>query len=220
MTANIAVRAPLTDLNGKIVANGTAFTLDAGVTLALNGVAVESEDLLAGDEIIGKVTFTHIGLLPLIYREGYAADLDDGVYTVAKAAVSVDGNTYYTNLAKALEKAADGSTITLLDDITITAMILVDKSVTIDGDGHKITTTYNEYLFNFKTTAATATFKLMDVEVAHQHMIANVDGGYCAHITIEDATFTGVTDLGLQSLVYFLSNSSGSLTIDNVVAEI
>ena len=49
------------------------------------------------------------------------------------------GDKYYTTFAAALEAAQAGEEITLLTDIEASEVILIGKSVTINGNGHKVT---------------------------------------------------------------------------------
>ena len=54
-------------------------------------------------------------------------------------AVAKVGGTYYKTLAEAIAAVSDDATITLLKDVTGTSTLSVNKTVTIDLNGHKIT---------------------------------------------------------------------------------
>ena len=69
-----------------------------------------------------------LGLMPGMSLTAYA----DG--NVAKV-----GETEYATLRDALNNWTDGTTLTLLDDVTITSCINVDKNKTLDLNGHTIT---------------------------------------------------------------------------------
>jgi hypothetical protein len=51
------------------------------------------------------------------------------------------GDTYYATFAAAYAAAKENDTITLLTDIEASEVILIDKSLTINGNEHKITST-------------------------------------------------------------------------------
>ena len=124
------------------------------------------------------------------------------------------GMLCYRTLGAALSNAKDGDTVTLLKDVVLGAGVVLEKSIAIEGNGHRIKTTFNNYLFDLKTTNEGAFLKLMNVDVTHSHMVANVDSGYYADITIENATFTG-----LYHFVYFRGGSAGFLKINKVTAD-
>lgn len=91
------------------------------------------------------------------------ASADDIALTIARAekvegvlkevkenAVAMNGNTYYTSLAAAVADASSGDTVTMLEDVTITASqtngygktgIKLDAGITLDGNDHKLTVT-------------------------------------------------------------------------------
>ena len=53
------------------------------------------------------------------------------------------GGVYYDTLANAVAAANAGETVTLLKDIALSSKLTVNKAVTIDGKGHKITAAEN-----------------------------------------------------------------------------
>ena len=62
-----------------------------------------------------------------------------GNYSDSKPVQARIGNKYYATFAAALEAAQAGEEITLLTDIEASEVILIGKSVTINGNGHKVT---------------------------------------------------------------------------------
>lgn len=73
--------------------------------------------------------------------EGYTSTKnDDGTYTAKKVTyVARIGETRYETLTAAIENAEAGETVTLLKDVTGTSTLSVNKTVTIDLNGHTIT---------------------------------------------------------------------------------
>ena len=67
---------------------------------------------------------------------------------VESFAVAKVGDTLYATLKEAVEKAPGGSTIILLKDITVSNPIQIDKSITINGNGHSITRTTDGMVMN------------------------------------------------------------------------
>ena len=73
--------------------------------------------------------------------EGYTSTKnDDGTYTAKKVTyVARIGETRYETLTAAIENAEAGETVTLMKDVTGTSTLSVNKTVTIDLNGHTIT---------------------------------------------------------------------------------
>ena len=102
----------------------TALTIDnvpARAEVIADGVVVDSYQHTCGNILHDKL-------------DAYKA-LD----CVAKAAKI--GNAYYATLADAIAAAEAGDTVTLLADINATEIILIDKAITLDGNGKTINST-------------------------------------------------------------------------------
>lgn len=91
---------------------------------------------------------------------GYELNADGQV--VAKPAVAKIGDTPYATLQAALAAAQAGETITLLADIAATEVILLDKNLTINGNGHKVTSSATRV---FRVTTADTEVTLNDVNM-------------------------------------------------------
>ena len=65
--------------------------------------------------------------------------------------VAIIGKQVYATLEEAIAAANAGETITLLTDITSSAVIMIDKSLTIEGDNKKVTSSASRV---FRVTAA------------------------------------------------------------------
>ncbi len=74
-------------------------------------------------------------------------------------AVAKVGNTSYATLAEAV---AVGGEVKLLSDITLTEVIEINKNVTINGNGHKVTSSASRV---FRVTAEGAEVTMNDVDV-------------------------------------------------------
>ena len=59
-------------------------------------------------------------------------------------AVAEFNGTYYDTLEDAMSAATEGSTVTLLNDATLSTKLTINKSVTIEGSNHKITGNAND----------------------------------------------------------------------------
>ena len=53
-------------------------------------------------------------------------------------AIAMVGGAAYTTLEEAIAKAADGATVTLLDNVELASTIKIEKSITIEGAGYTI----------------------------------------------------------------------------------
>lgn len=72
------------------------------------------------------------------------------------------GDKYYATFAKAYAAAQAGETITLLADIAATEVILLDKNLTINGNGHKVTSSATRV---FRVTTANTEVTLNGVNI-------------------------------------------------------
>ena len=66
------------------------------------------------------------------------AENADGSIGIVNAVASIDG-VGYASLDEALEMAADGETVTLLGNITLDNVLVLDKAITLDGTGFTLT---------------------------------------------------------------------------------
>ena len=89
-----------------------------------------------------------------------------GLLTIGAAAdgpVASIGDKTYDTLAQAVEKANDGDTIVVLKDCTLSTVISINKSITIDLAGHGITASTTGCAF--KVTEDDKTFTIEDSSV-------------------------------------------------------
>ncbi|MBO5355666.1 MAG: hypothetical protein J6B09_06335, partial [Clostridia bacterium] len=152
---NFEVNASLTLINVSIHTTGSAFTLGANAVLALGAdVVVNPADAILSGYSGQTITVSEKAIADSLNTAGYALTFDGNVYTVVSYSpvATLNGWNYATlQAAIAAANAGNGGTITLLKDITdltISAAFDINKSITINGNGHKITATSSKHLFN------------------------------------------------------------------------
>ena len=101
----------------------------------------------------------------------------------------IEENRYQT-LADAIAAAKDGDTITLLADIVLTDTLTIDKSITLDGNGHKIT---------------------QSVDCNNVTALLYFDASDVLDITIKNVTFDGIKGGAV------IRTLGANMTIDNCV---
>ena len=95
----------------------------------------------ATDTGIGTHTFTCSACMEFVNDDLHRVDPQTNVckFCQSKMVVVLNDDLYFTELDKALEYWHDGCILTLLDDVTFDAPILIqDKSVTLDLNGHTL----------------------------------------------------------------------------------
>lgn len=112
----------------------------------LNGATVENVEIVCADArkgivsgaLGGKSTITNIS-----YNNVTGATAEVGAdYDTGKPVEAKVGDVYYkTSFQDVLANAKAGETMTLIRDITASDIVVVNKAVTIDGNGHKLTST-------------------------------------------------------------------------------
>ncbi len=136
----------------------------------------------------------------------------DGWFAVGRATqgeyMVKKGNLYFYDLYTAVKAAVDGETITLLGDQTVSKQIVVDKSLTIDGNGNKVkladTVDVNlkniaHGVFQFSGNGKIAvmknlTFKDIDIDSV---LIRAYNSGDNSCLTVDGCTFDNVKALNV-----------------------
>ena len=132
--------------------------------------------------------------------EGYAANLtDEGKYVVEQIVVASVNGVGYSTLTEAIDAATDGSVISLLSDYDATSepmtggtrQFVINKNLTIDGQGHTLTTKQRGF------------------------GVGNVNGDVANNI---DVTFKDITIKNTSSDARCIDTRGkiGTLTLDNV----
>ena len=94
---------------------------------------------------------------------GYEIVENNGTYSVVeKPVIAKIGGTKYYSLQEAVEAATEGDTIELLADIEASEVILIEKSLTINGNNHKVTSSATR-VFRVTTANTEVTFDNVDV---------------------------------------------------------
>ena len=121
--------------------------------------------------------------------EGGVVSVDgstEGVLTL-KAVITYEGSPYYhgfATLADAVEFATAGDTITLIADVTASDIIVVDKAITINGNGHKLTSSATRAIN--VSGANGVTIKNLTINAAGERAINVIQGA--TNVTIENVT--------------------------------
>ena len=135
-------------------------------TQTLNGATVKNVTLESGDTRVGIVSGSLGGTSTIsnVIAENVtgATVIVGGTYDDGKAVEAKIGDTYYATFAKAYAAANAGETITLLADVTADEVIEIGKSITINGDGHKVTSSATRV---FRVTTANVEVTLNEVNM-------------------------------------------------------
>ena len=137
----------------------------------------------------------------------------DGWFAVGRATqgeyMVKKGNLYFYDLYTAVKAAGDGETITLLGDQTVSKQIVVDKSLTIDGNGYRVEladtvdnvnlTNIAHGVFQFSGNDKTAvmknlTFKDIDIDSV---LIRAYNSGNNSCLTVDRCTFDNVKAINM-----------------------
>ena len=149
---------------------------------------------------------------------------------LAQASVTVDGNTTYDiSFKNAVENAADGATVTLLQDVTLPDgdEVYINKaygrqiSFAIDWNGHTLSGRNNAYLLVI-SGAVNATLKDSSDSnaggVRNECAIANLVGGTAVHVSVQSG-YCVTIEGGTYSAQVVKYNCSGDLRIKGGVFE-
>ena len=137
-TTGAATPAP----KGKITIQGANGSYKGQVGLAsLETVKTEYADFKDTTYAVSGGSFTK-AVLPEYCAEGFIPAANaDGTYGVKVAPVAKIGTVEYATLAEAIAAANDGETVTLIDDLDISATgltVAATKTVTLDLNGHAL----------------------------------------------------------------------------------
>ena len=100
-----------------------------------------------------------------------------------------------TSLNEAINTADSGSTITLQNDITVTKPIVIQKELTIDGNGHNVvgdnswtSTSGNQTMFTAQFSAGKLTLKDINLKNGPKYGVQSYDG---ATVILDNVSITG-----------------------------
>ena len=177
-TTGIEMRAGNLIVNGAtITATGTEFamtpngngstTVGAAVALSQHNTSLPTTVKVNSGTLTGDVAFYAAGDAEdisatigkdvvlaegadIVVAEGFVMPEVDGSYTLATANFIVAGMPYDT-FAAAYDAAAEGATIEVYTDFAASQIITIAKGITIDGNGHTLTSTASRAI-NIDTT--------------------------------------------------------------------
>ena len=100
-----------------------------------------------------------------------------------------------SSLLSAISSVSDGETITLQNNITVTAPIVIQKEVIIDGNGYTITgssdwtsTSGNQTMFTAQFSAGKLTLKNVNLQNGPKYGVQSYDG---ATVILDNVSITG-----------------------------
>ncbi|MBR3842930.1 MAG: right-handed parallel beta-helix repeat-containing protein, partial [Christensenellaceae bacterium] len=129
--------------------------------------------------------------------EGYEfVKNDDGTYGVEKAKVAEVNGTQYTSLQAAIDAAKDGDTVTLLDDVTITTYVSINKSITLDLGGNAITRDGGTGLYINNADAVVVITGEGTIESSSEVLYVNA-----GTVKVQNGTFYSTADKGPAAYV-------------------
>ena len=137
----------------------------------------------------------------------------DGWFAVGRATqgeyMVKKGNLYFYDLYTAVKAAGDGETITLLGGQTVSKQIVVDKSLTIDGNGYRVElakpvdnvnlTNIAHGVFQFSGNGKTAVMKNLTFKdiIIDSVLIRAYNSGDNSCLTVDGCTFDNVKALNI-----------------------
>ena len=145
-TGNLTVGANA-KLNGDVYLFVTAGSTEWPVNVSINASALQDESKV----VTGNVP------------AGYDVAEVNGAYGVYTGVAKI-GTAYYETLKAAVAAAQAGETITLIDNVEATEVILLDKSLTINGNGYKVTSNATRV---FRATTSNTEITLNDVNMVN-----------------------------------------------------
>ena len=136
-------------------------------TQTLNGATVKNVTIVCSDtNRVGQVAGAFGGTSTIsnivVEKVTGATAVIGGAYDGGAAVQAKVGDTFYATFAEAFAAAKSGDTLSLLADIEASEVILLDKNLTINGNGHKVTSSATRV---FRVTTADTEVTLNDVNM-------------------------------------------------------
>ena len=121
-------------------------------------------------------------------RKAYVFPGDAEVYGVDDVGyiVATIGDAGFETLASAINKAKAGDTITLLRDVTLSDILVIDKAITLDGNGKKLTSTAGRAIN--VSGADGVTIKNLTIDAKGERAINVIQGA--TNLTLDNVTAT------------------------------
>ena len=215
--------APTVNVAEGVTVNGN---VEVSATLNMNGT-------LNGTIVINGAEGVVNGAegLTVTAMDGYNVAYAGGAYTVVeKHYVAQVGGVQYETFAAAVAAAPAGGTVTLIDDATEAATVILTKNLTIDGAGKTFTGA-----IEFKKSNGTFTVKNVNFNGAGTRVYALKSQASTTSLTVEKCTATAytygflyankaianvtVTDVTVKDVNYGVHSAYGTkVTLNNFVA--
>ena len=146
---------------------------------------------------------------------GYQATEESGVWTVSERAgnyIMQVGAGKYESLTEALSACSAGDTIKLLDDVTTSEPIAVNKDLTIDGGGHTIVSNVEKKGSVIKV-AGNSNFTLKNITITGNDDKSGEAYGVTARTSGGSLSFENVTITDCFKAIYFANCSNTGITL-------
>jgi len=185
-------------MNGGLTANYSNFSV-SGVTISgdmhvggisgiiaaqtLNGATVKNVTLVCSDARVGIVAGSLGGASTIsdvtVENITGASSVIGGSFNTGAAVQAKIGDTYYATFNAALAAAKDGDVVTLIDDITLNEIVKIEKAITFDLNGKKVTSTAKKAFEVYADTTITngtieAANRCVDTREAVELTLTNV----------------------------------------------
>ena len=162
--------------------------MSEAATLENNGTIKGEVQLAPGATFKGDAT--NVNIVPVSSGDG-----EDEVTSVASV-TSADGNLKtYSTLAEAINAANAGETVKLMDDVEVTTGITINKGITLDGNGNKITSNVTSGSAITVSGAEGVTIKGVTLDATsayHGVQFYNAKNGKLDTVTVNGGTGTSV----------------------------
>ena len=165
----------------------------AGHAYSIGGTMTVGENVVLGGSVMlgANASLTGPAGLDVVTADGYKVVYANGTYSTVQTVAKI-GEIYYATLAEAIAAAQNGDTITLLTNATLSGTTNINKSITIDGNGHTLTQAEG-----FVANASNAMLDIM--------------GG--ATVTFKNLTIDGIKNVAVMRSV------SANVVMDNCVIQ-
>ena len=168
-----------TDVEGysTVKLNNDSVTAAEGSVITITGGSISAED-----DSYAYSNSTVTGTINVSDTTTVTGDVGGAV-----AVIKYGDNSYsFATLADAIEKAQDGETVTLLKDVSVSEIIVLDKAITLDGNGKTLTSTAGRAIN--VSGANGVTIKNLTINASGERAINVIQNA--TNVTVENVTAT------------------------------
>ncbi|MBQ9694782.1 MAG: hypothetical protein IJV69_08510, partial [Kiritimatiellae bacterium] len=173
---------------------GIAFDVCKYADYAEPSVTLNTSGTITGKVEVTGGTFTHTaGTITggVVTDATHVLVQNGNVYTVRdKAYVAQVGTEKYESVAAALEAAQPGDTVTLLADVTMSEILVINKAITLDGNGKKLTYTGTNRAIEIPMEANGANVTIKNLTVDASSAERGINYNTNGTLTVEKVTVT------------------------------